>query len=100
MSDIPSTLIPGFGDDFVTTLALSVADDEELDAIFDAVPYPLVQHWCPYCQKLIVDEEDAFWILDDPQHDHYTAFCNQFHHDAYKKKGVFAEEHIAPLSLD
>jgi len=68
---------------------------------------------CPWCKAIVApkysDEyrgvrcDDSYWVVEHPDDDHYTGYCNEMHYLATHKEGVFSateDEPMEALSLD
>lgn len=73
----------------------------DIDADIDAwIPVDIQPEPCPYCAVLVTT--DGYWVVENPDDVQYTPYCNEFHYQAYKKIGLWAEEkkfEPSPLEL-
>lgn len=52
---------------------------------------------CPFCQKPV--DGSGFWVLENREDFGYTGYCNQLHHDAHHRIGLWAESDPPALPL-
>ena len=72
--------------------------DDDIDSW---VPIAYQPKACPFCSHMIFETEDAYWVVENPADEFYSPYCNEFHYQAQKKIGLWAEmEKTEPTPLE